>query len=233
MSGRLEPLGAAGGAAGVVATVGAPGAGAVGTVAGSGATPAAGAGMFVGTGGASAVGGSAWGVAGRWAPAGTGAVELDGIAGGTMGVATSAGGIGVVVGNGSCGRAPCVSGGGMTATPDGMEGSEDGSSNFGGSCGDGLCCSDGGFTSGGKSGLGCERKSCWAAAGATRARTSAIAARRTAARLTSASPAPAKAGARLFGTDGRCVRPCRPAREWRPRDRSATSRRYRADGRPS
>lgn len=48
-----------------------------------------------------------------------------------MGVATFAGGIGVVVGNGACCRWPCESGGGMTATPDGMDGRLDGNSNFG------------------------------------------------------------------------------------------------------
>jgi hypothetical protein len=54
-----------------------------------------------------------------------------GIVGGTMGVATFAGGIGVVVGNGGCCRRPGASGAGMTATPDGMGGRLDGSSNFG------------------------------------------------------------------------------------------------------
>ncbi len=48
-----------------------------------------------------------------------------------MGVATFAGGIGVVVGNGGCCRRPGASGAGMTATPDGMGGRLDGSSNFG------------------------------------------------------------------------------------------------------
>lgn len=50
-----------------------------------------------------------------------------------MGVATSAGGIGVVVGNGAGNRGAWASGCGITATPDGMDGSEDGNSNFGGS----------------------------------------------------------------------------------------------------
>lgn len=53
-----------------------------------------------------------------------------------MGVATSAGGKGVVVGNGgagACCRWPCPSAGGMIATPEGMDGSVAGNSNFGGS----------------------------------------------------------------------------------------------------
>lgn len=81
-------------------------------------------------GGAGAVGGSACGATGRWAPVGTG-LPTEGMVGGTMGVATLAGGIGVVVGNGTCSRWPCPSGGGMTATPDGMDGKVVGSSNFG------------------------------------------------------------------------------------------------------
>lgn len=48
-----------------------------------------------------------------------------------MGVATFAGGIGVVVGKGACRRWPCESGGGMTATPEGMDGRVEGSSNRG------------------------------------------------------------------------------------------------------
>lgn len=49
-----------------------------------------------------------------------------------MGVATLAGGMGVVVGNGCCCRGLCASGAGMTATLDGMGGKLDGSSNFDG-----------------------------------------------------------------------------------------------------
>ncbi|MDO8973115.1 hypothetical protein [Reyranella sp.] len=121
MSGRFAP----GGGTGVVVTVGATG----GRLAGGGAMAGAGAdGAGVGPG---ATGGSAWGGDGRWAPAGTGGLEPGGIVGGTMGVATLAGGIGVVVGKGVCSRGLCDSGGGMTATPDGMDGRLDGNSNFG------------------------------------------------------------------------------------------------------
>lgn len=120
MSGRLAP----GGGTGVVVTAGAIG----GRLAGGATTDGAGAdGAGVGAG---ATGGSAWDGNGRWAPAGTGLLD-GGIVGGTMGVATLAGGIGVVVGKGACSRGLCDSGGGMTATPDGMDGRLDGSSNFG------------------------------------------------------------------------------------------------------
>lgn len=96
--------------------------------------------MTVGAG--ATVGGAAatGGVCGRWAPVGTGLAGAEpvpgGIVGGTTGVATFAGGMGVVVGNGADGAGPkglwpCESVGGMTATPDGIEGKVDGSSNFG------------------------------------------------------------------------------------------------------
>ena len=120
MSGRFAP----GGGTGVVVTVGATG----GRLARGGATEGAGAdGAGVGAG---TTGGSAWDGGGPWAPAGTGLLD-GGIVGGTMGGATFAGGIGVVVGNGACSRGLCDSGGGMMATPDGMDGRLDGSSNFG------------------------------------------------------------------------------------------------------
>lgn len=230
MSGRFAP----GGGTGVVVTVGATG----GRLAGGGAMDGAGAdGAGVDAG---ATGGSAWSDGdGRWAPAGTGGLEPGGIGGGTMGVATLAGGIGVVVGKGVCSRGPCDSGGGMTATPDGMDGRLDGNSNFGVS---GVGCVSwtvGLFACGGKKVIGGEPApvrgptSCCAAAGAMIARARTSAARRTAADLTSASAPPVAVAARAPGTGGDCGPPCRPDHGWRRRDRSATCRRCRAAGRPS
>lgn len=124
MSGRPDP---AAGGTGVAVTDGA-----------AGAIPAAGMPAGGATVGAGAIGAGAvatGGVCGRWAPAGTGLVA-GGMVGGTTGVATLAGGMGVVVGKGADGagpkgRWPWESVGGMTATPDGIEGKVDGSSNFG------------------------------------------------------------------------------------------------------
>ena len=131
MSGRFGP----GGGTGVVLTVGAAGGRAGGAVAAGDA----------GTGAGGATGGSDGAADGRAAPAGTGAFEPGGNVGGTMGVATSAGDIGVVVGNGACSRGPCESGVGMMATPDGMDGRLDGSSNFGATCVGGVSCTAGLF----------------------------------------------------------------------------------------
>ncbi len=129
MSGRPDP---AAGGTGVAVTDGA-----------AGAIPAAGmpaGGATVGAGAIGAGAAATGGVCGRWAPAGTGLVEggraAGGMVGGTTGVATLAGGMGVVVGKGADGagpkgRWPWESVGGMTATPDGIEGKVDGSSNFG------------------------------------------------------------------------------------------------------
>lgn len=125
--GRISGLPDTTGGTGVAVTAGAAGAPAGGTPAAGGTTVGAGA-----TGaGAAATGG----VCGRWAPAGTGLVA-GGMVGGTTGVATLAGGMGVVVGKGVDGAGPrglwpCESVGGMTATPDGIEGKVEGSSNFG------------------------------------------------------------------------------------------------------
>ncbi len=227
MSGRFEP----GDGTGVVVTAGAEG----GRLAG-GATGADTDGVGAGAG---TTGGRAWGAGGRWAPAGTGGLELGGIVGGTMGVATLAGGIGVVVGNGACSRGLCDSGGGMTATPDGMDGRLDGNSNFGVSCVGCVSWTAGLFACGGKNVIGCEPapdrgpRSCCAAAGATIVRTRTIAARRTAADLTSASAPPVAVAGRAAGTGGHCAPPCRPGLEWRPRDRSATCRQCPAGGRPN
>lgn len=124
MSGRPDP---AAGGTGVAVTDGA-----------AGAMPAAGTpagGVTVGAGAIGAGAVATGGVCGRWAPAGTGLVA-GGMVGGTTGVATLAGGMGVVVGKGvdgagPKGRWPWESVGGMTATPDGIEGKVDGSSNFG------------------------------------------------------------------------------------------------------
>lgn len=143
MSGRLGP----GGVTGVVVTAGAAGAGAAGTGAGNVTGPCVGTGAVAcgGVAGAAegsdcgAAGGSACGAVERWEPTGTGGFGFGDIVGGTMGVATFAGGIGVVVGKGICCRWPCASGGGMIATPDGTDGSVDGNSNLGGSCVEGLC----------------------------------------------------------------------------------------------
>lgn len=227
MSGRLGP----GGGTGVVRTAGEAGGtfGGVGVVA-VGAADGAGAG---------ATGGSAEGADGRCAPAGTGGAEPAGIVGGTMGVATSAGGIGVVVGNGAGSRGLCESGVGMMATPDGMDGRLDGSSNFGVSCVGCVSWTPGLFACGGKKVIGCEPapalgpRSCCAAAGAMIARARTIAARRTAADLTSASAPPVAVAARAPGAGGYCGPPCRPVPGWRRTDRSATCRRYQAGGRPS
>lgn len=229
MSGRFAP----GGATGVVVTVGATG----GRLAGGGVTDGTGA-DGAGTG-AGAAGGSAWGVDGRWAPAGTGGVELGGIVGGTMGVATLAGGIGVVVGNGACSLGLCDSGGGMMATPDGMDGRLDGSSNFGVSCVGCVSWTAGLLACGGKKVSGCEPapvrgpSSCCAAAGAMIVRARTIAARRTAADLTSASAPPVAVAARPPGAGADCGPPCRPGHGWRRRDRSTTCRPCQAAGRPS
>ena len=124
MSGRPDP---AAGGTGVAVTDGAAGA------MPAAGTPACGVTVEAGATGAGAV--ATGGVCGRWAPAGTGLVA-DGMVGGTTGVATLAGGMGVVVGKGADGagpkgRWPWESVGGMTATPDGIEGKVDGSSNFG------------------------------------------------------------------------------------------------------
>lgn len=215
MSGRFAP----GGGTGVVVTVG--------------ATGGAGAGVGAGT-----TGGRAWDGGGRGAPAGTGLPD-GGIVGGTMGVATFAGGIGVVVGNGACSRGLCGSGGGMMATPDGMDGRLDGSSNFGGTCVGCVSWTAGLLACGGKKVIGGEPApvrgagSCCATAGAMIVRARTIAARRTAADLTSASAPPVAVAARAPGAGGDCGPPCRPDRGWRRRDRSATCRRCQAAGRPS
>lgn len=228
MSGRLVP----GGGTGVVVTAGANG----GRLAGGGVTDGAGAdGAGVGAG---TTGGSAGDGDGRWAPVGTGLLD-GGIVGGTMGVATFAGGIGVVVGNGACSRGPCNSGGGMMATPEGMDGRLDGSSNFGVSCVGGESWTAGLLACGGKKVIGCEPapvrgpRSCCAEAGAMIVRARTIAARRNAADLTSASAPPVAVAARAPGAGGDCGPPCRPGHGWRRRDRSATCRRCRAAGRPS